>query len=152
MRRRVGSLIYSVSEPALKTKRQVKSTWQIIEAQLIQAFDEFARRSAANGIDETFFAGEATKSLRVLDLMLRHYDCVVANPPYMGKRNMNKTLADFLDAAYPNAKSDLYTAFITRCAEFVQDGGRFGMITQQSFMFLSSFQDLRESLGCALLG
>jgi hypothetical protein len=120
--------------------------WQLLEAQLIQAFDEFARRAAQRGIDETLFAGEATKGLRVLDLMLRRYDCVTANPPYMGKRNMNETLGDFLDEAYPNAKGDLYTAFITRCSEFVRAGGRLGMITQQSFMFLSSYEQLREDL------
>ena len=120
--------------------------WGIVSAQLIQAFDEFARRAAQHGNDETFFSGEATKGLRVLDLMLRRYDCVTANPPYMGKRNMNSTLADFLSDAYPTAKGDLYTAFIARCAEFVHDGGRLGMITQQSFMFLSSYENLRSDL------
>ncbi len=120
--------------------------WGIVEGQLIQAFDEFARRAAQHGNDETFFAGEAAKGLRVLDLMLRRYDCVTANPPYMGKRNMNSTLAEFLDDAYPAAKGDLYTAFIARCAEFTNDGGRLGMITQQSFMFLSSYEDLRGDL------
>ncbi len=120
--------------------------WGIVSAQLIQAFDEFARRAAERGGDETFFSGEAAKSLRVLDLMLRRYDCVTANPPYMGKRNMNSTLADFLDNAYSKAKGDLYAAFITRCAEFVQEGGRLGMITQQSFMFLSSYEALRSEL------
>jgi hypothetical protein len=59
---------------------------------------------------------------------------------------MTAALADFLDDAYPMAKGDLYTAFITRCAEFVHDGGRLGMITQQSFMFLSSYEQLREDL------
>lgn len=120
--------------------------WDIVGAQLIQAFDEFARRAAARGSDETLFAGEATKGLRVMNLMLRRYDCVTANPPYMGKRNMNATLGDFLDDAYPTTKGDLYAAFIARCSEFVHDHGRFGMITQQSFMFLTSYEQLREGL------
>jgi hypothetical protein len=120
--------------------------WSIVQAQLIQAFNEFARRAAQRGLDETFFAGEGTKGLRLLDLMLRRYDCVVTNPPYMGRRNMNATLADFLDEAYSTTKGDLYTAFIARCIEFVKERGRLGMITQQSFMFLSSYEQLREDL------
>jgi hypothetical protein len=120
--------------------------WGIISAQIVQGLDEFTRQQARAGADMTFFAGEAVKGLRLVDLMLRRYNVVVTNPPYSGKRNLGEALADHLDSDYPDAKGDLYTAFIHRCAEFADTGGRVGMITQQSFMFLSSYEKLRTHL------
>jgi len=120
--------------------------WSLISAQILQGLDEFARAQARAGVDQTFFTGEAVKGLRLADLMLRRYDVVVTNPPYSGKRNLNDTVAGYLNNEYPDAKGDLYTAFIQRCGEWVEDGGRVGMITQQSFMFLSSYEKLRAHL------
>lgn len=118
----------------------------ILEAQLIQALDFFRQQAAGQGEDMRFFTGEAAKSLRVLDLMLRRYDVVVANPPYMSRRSMSDEMAAFLDQNYPEAKGDLYAAFIARCAELAEENGRVGMITQQSFMFISSYEKLRLGL------
>ena len=120
--------------------------WSLLEGQIIQSLDLFAKSRAAQGKDERFFTREAAKGLRVLDLMMRRYDCVVANPPYMSRRNMNNTLADFLTDAYPDSKGDLYAAFIERCGELADEGGRVGMITQQSFMFISSYEKMRVNL------
>ena len=120
--------------------------WDLISAQIVQALDEFARQQARAGADQTFFTGEAVKGLRLVELMLREYDVVVTNPPYSGKRNLNDLLAAYLDKEYPDAKGDLYAAFIQRCGELVAAGGRLGMITQQSFMFLSSYEKLRARL------
>ena len=120
--------------------------WGILAGQILQGLDEFARAQAAAGVDQTFFTGEAVKGLHLADLMLRRYDVVVTNPPYSGKRNLNDTVAEYINREYPDAKGDLYTAFIQRCGEWVKDSGRVGMITQQSFMFLSSYEKLRASL------
>ena len=120
--------------------------WDVISAQIIQGLDEFAREQSRAGVDQTFFTGEATKGLRLLDLMLRRYDVVVTNPPYSGKRNLNDTMTDHLKSEYPEGKNDLYAAFILRCGEWLNASGRLGMITQQSFMFISSYEDLRAYL------
>jgi type I restriction-modification system DNA methylase subunit len=64
----------------------------------------------------------------------------------MNSRNMNAVLKEYLQKEYPVAKSDIYAAFIQRCTEWLADGGRLGMITQQSFMFISSYEKLREFL------
>lgn len=78
--------------------------------------------------------------------MLRRYDIVATNPPYMSSGNVNDTLARFLAQDYPDSKGDLYAAFLERCAEFLQDHGRLGMITQQTFMFISSYEKMRGHL------
>ncbi|MBA2712806.1 MAG: BREX-1 system adenine-specific DNA-methyltransferase PglX, partial [Rubrobacteraceae bacterium] len=120
--------------------------WDGLKDGIFEAFDDYARHQAEEGNDESFFVGEAREGLRVLDVMLRRYDVVVANPPYLSRRNMNKELADFLGGAYPTSKGDLYTAFIERCSEFLDEGGRVGMIAQQSFMFISSYEKMRTGL------
>jgi len=120
--------------------------WDIISAQIVQGLDEFARQQAQAGVDQTFFTGEATKGLRLLDLMLRRYDVVVTNPPYMSRRKMNKELADLVADAYPEGKGDLFAAFIQRCLEFAEERGYVGMLTMHSFMFISSYEKLRREV------
>ena len=120
--------------------------WDGLKHEIFAAFDDYARRRAETGDDESYFVGEAREGMRVLDVMLRRYDLVMANPPYLSRRNMNKPLADFLGGIYPASKGDLYTAFIERCCELLDDGGRVGMIAQQSFMFISSYEKMRTGL------
>lgn len=120
--------------------------WAILDVQIVQALDEFARQQAASGVDQGFFRGEAVKGLRLAELMLGRYDVVVTNPPYMSRRKMNATLAGLVAAAYPAGKSDLYAAFIQRCLEFADECGLVGMLTMHSFMFISSYEELRQAI------
>jgi len=120
--------------------------WDIISAQIVQGLDEFAREQAQDGVDQSFFVGEAVKGLRLVDLFLRRHDVVVTNPPYMSRRKMNTELADLVGDAYPDAKGDLYAAFIQRCLELAKEDGRVGMLTMHSFMFISSYESLRASV------
>lgn len=116
---------------------------QRLTRQILQAFEDFARQQARQGLDETYFVGEASKSLRLLDVLLRRYDVVVTNPPYMSSSNMNERLKKLVGQAYPSGKGDLYAAFIQRCLELAEPHGRVGMLTMHSFMFISSYERLR---------
>lgn len=78
--------------------------------------------------------------------LARKYAAVVANPPYMGAKNMNAELKHFVQDHYEDGKADLFAAFILRNRQFIQHGAMLGMITMQSWMFLSSFEDLRREL------
>lgn len=120
--------------------------WNVLGDQIVMSFNSFADQQTASGGDESYFVGEASKGMRLLDIMRRKYDCVFTNPPYMTRRNMNPKLADYTEANYPEGKGDLYTAFIQRCLELIKEKGRLGMIAQQSFMFISSYEDLREEI------
>ena len=79
-------------------------------------------------------------------IMSKNYDIVITNPPYMGNSGMNPKLKDYLKNNFPNSKSDLFAVFIEKCHEFVKSNGFIAMITQQSFMFLSTFEKLRVEL------
>lgn len=113
---------------------------------LREAIDAYVQKKREEGIDESYFANETGKGLRLLEVLERRYDVVLTNPPYMSNRNMNSSMSEFLKRHYKKSKGDLYSAFIERCAELMAPDGRLAMITQQSFMFISSFEDLRNVL------
>ncbi|BDR21417.1 BREX-1 system adenine-specific DNA-methyltransferase PglX [Vibrio sp. STUT-A16] len=74
------------------------------------------------------------------------YDVAVANPPYMGSKGMNGALKDFAKKCYPNSKSDLFSVFIERGFKWLTPNGFNSMVTMQSWMFLSSYEKMRENL------
>lgn len=80
------------------------------------------------------------------EILSEQFDIVITNPPYMGNKGMNDNLKDYLKDNYPKSKSDLYAVFIEKCAKLTKDSRYFSMITQQSWMYLSSFVDLRKEL------
>lgn len=79
-------------------------------------------------------------------LLARQYDVVVTNPPYMAVSNGDAALNKYIKDNYPDSKGDLFAAFIERCGRFARQNGYQAMITQHSWMFLSSFEKLRIKL------
>jgi len=78
-------------------------------------------------------------------LLAGRYDSVVANPPYMGRRNgMNSALKSFAEQSYPASKTDLFALFIDRGFLFARPSGRNAMVTMHSWMFLPTLEELRE--------
>ena len=65
------------------------------------------------------------------------------NPPYMASGNMSPLLSAFAKKNYPVSKADLFAMFMERCGAFTREKGFQAMITQHSWMFLSSFEALR---------
>jgi hypothetical protein len=81
----------------------------------------------------------------VLRILTKKYTSVVANPPYMGQVNMNGELKDYVNANYPETKSDLMTVFMEVIPNLTMDKSRFALINLPSWLFLSSFETLRKS-------
>ena len=84
--------------------------------------------------------------IQVAEVMARKYDVVVTNPPYMGSGNMDAKLSEFVKKYYPDSKSDLFACFIERGNNMVGKARYNCMVTMQSWMFISSFEKLRESI------
>ena len=78
--------------------------------------------------------------------LARRYAVVVANPPYMGSGNMGAELKKYVQDQYKDGKADLFAAFMLRNLRLIQPNALLGMITMQSWMFLSSFDSLRKNL------
>ena len=81
-----------------------------------------------------------------LDTLSQRFDVVVANPPYMGSKNMNAWLSGWLKDRYPNEKSDLFAAFFVRLTLLTKDNGQIGMMTPYVWMFISSYEKMRKLL------
>ena len=86
------------------------------------------------------------QALQQADYLSPKYHVVIANPPYMGGKGMNPRLGAWVKENYPVSKSDLFAMFIERNLDLAQKHGAVGMITMQSWMFLSSFEKLRDKL------
>lgn len=74
------------------------------------------------------------------------YDAVVANPPYMGRKGMNKELKSFAEQKLPDSKSDLFAMFMERAFSLLTKTGFNAQINMQSWMFLSSYERLRDNI------
>lgn len=85
-------------------------------------------------------------SLKQLLLLSKEYLCLVANPPYMGGGKMNNDLSNHVKINYPDAKADLITCFIERGIKHLPKHGYSGLVTMESWMFLSSFETFRRKL------
>ena len=79
------------------------------------------------------------------EYLSRKYHVVVTNPPYLGK-GFCDVLKNYVNATYPNSKSDLYAAFIECLSDKVVANGYTGLVTMESWMFLSSYENLRKYL------
>ncbi|EYT53902.1 BREX-1 system adenine-specific DNA-methyltransferase PglX [Kocuria sp. UCD-OTCP] len=88
----------------------------------------------------------AQRAIRQAEFLLPRYSVAVANPPYMGSGNMGPLLQGFVNRQFAEGKADLFSAFIVRSANLAVRNGFVAMITMQSWMFIASFEKLRNLL------
>lgn len=101
------------------------------------------------GTDGLFDGSSKNKlkcALKTCEALARRYDCVVANPPYMGSSSFGPFMSKWVKKNYPDVKSDLCTCFIERGFNLVKDRGYEAMITASSWMFISSFEAMRKRI------
>ena len=79
-------------------------------------------------------------------VLCSQYDCVVANPPYMGGTYQNTVLKRFLKTQYHNYRDNLFSAFIVRGLELAVDHGYLGSMSPFVWMFISTHESLRTKL------
>ncbi|MBY0408664.1 MAG: BREX-1 system adenine-specific DNA-methyltransferase PglX, partial [Burkholderiaceae bacterium] len=126
-----GSLIQIPS--ALKTHLAVLAE---VLANVRQSGDMYA----------TAAADDLLPLVQQAQVLAMQFDDVVANPPYMGGKGMNLALKDYAKATFPDSKSDLFAMFMERGFEWCKPCGFNSMVTMQSWMFLSSYEAMREKL------
>jgi len=112
-------------------------------ARCVAEWDEKTRNGTAR-LDEQELHNELRGYLKTLLLLTAEYPAVAMNPPYMGSRQMNGELKSYVNDHYPDSKRDLFAVFMEVGEQNTQAAGRLGMINQQSWMFLSSYEDLRK--------
>ncbi|MEO6670429.1 MAG: BREX-1 system adenine-specific DNA-methyltransferase PglX, partial [Ferruginibacter sp.] len=128
----LGSImILKLSDAAHKAIQERDYYWQTTQTQTLE--EEIVK--------ETF-----STYINILIILTNEFVCIAANPPYMGQKNMNASLKSYVNKNYPLTKSDLFAVFMDVTTNLAKENGRHGIINMQSWMFLSSYEKLREEL------
>lgn len=79
-------------------------------------------------------------------MLAQRYDAVIANPPYMGSKNLIPPIKEFAKKTFPKTSADLYAMFIERNLELLIENGYVSMITMDSWMYGDEYTSFRESI------
>lgn len=140
-------------EDALRLMKQSKNLGSTMKLSLSDegsayiwaSFEDLKANNYRDFNEEALYQG-LKEYIPVLLLLTKKYTSVVANPPYMGQKNMNADLKNYVNANYPLSKSDLFAVFMESTLDLTVKKGYMGMINQHSWMFLSSYEKLRNHL------
>ncbi len=131
---------------SFKTQAGLDEFFDILTDQVLRHLDGFVQSSRTQGNDPGHFVSETAKGLRFMRVIRQRFDVVTTNPPYLSGRKMNKRLAALMTEEYKESKGDLYAAFVVRSQELLNESGLLGMLTMHSFMFISSYENMRVKL------
>ena len=119
--------------------------WALLRRFVSGIDDEVQISLESAGVEQT--AEELQKLIDLGETMARKYWVTCTNPPYMG--NMPPKMTCYVQKQYAVEKYDLYAVFVKKCRTLSYKNGFVSMITQQAWMFLSSFENFRINLNTA---
>lgn len=118
--------------------------------ELLKRFATAYRDDSGQAMLDIYGDQEAAARLSVLnrigDILACHYDVVITNPPYMAIANASNKMSQYVADYYPESKTDLFAVFIEKGLAFLKSKGYMSMITQHAWMFLGSYEKLRNKL------
>lgn len=124
--------------------------WELLEKFVENTDTESQISFETYGLDET--AEQLKQLIKIGKVMAQKYEIVATNPPYAGTSNLSAKVNNFVKENYPDSKADLFAVFIERCGGMLKKNGYQAMITQHSWMFIGSFETLRNKmLNCTLI-
>ncbi|UVL82711.1 BREX-1 system adenine-specific DNA-methyltransferase PglX [Pseudomonas sp. B21-028] len=130
-----------------KTVGSLISVPELLKAKLAKIVDLLACvRNQGDDLSRSYASQMLEQFVWPASLLAAQFDSVVANPPYMGSKGMCSMLKEFAKKDFPDSKADLFAMFIERGGFFCKLGGFSSLITMQSWMFLSTYEVLREKL------
>lgn len=134
---------------SLKQFEDAKTFGSLIRPQIKDPSAIQARLEQQGVFGNLFLHSTNRKVEQVLEMsayLSSRYHVVVANPPYMGGRNMDIDLKEFASTNYSESKSDLFAMFLERILELSEYMGNIGLVTPYVWMFLSTYENLREKI------
>ncbi|MBF0258417.1 MAG: BREX-1 system adenine-specific DNA-methyltransferase PglX [Desulfamplus sp.] len=118
-----------------------------VQGKIFQALTSFIKEhDQGEDLGVKTLAEQMGKGLRLIELLGQKYDVIVANPPYLGIAKARKEIGDAISSRFPDSKTDLYGVFIERGMQLSNQHAFIAMVTMQNFMFLSSFEELRNKI------
>ena len=115
-------------------------------AALYARFEELGVNDPDNHSMEKCALLKLQNVVQAAELLSKQYWVTVTNPPYMGASNMNTTLSNYVKEQYPEVKSDFFSVFIMRNSRFTRQDGYCGFFTPYVWMFIASYEKLRQYL------
>lgn len=115
---------------------------EAIQQELLAAIEDAAGETSSDPA-ERLFAEDTARGLKLLQTLSRSFDVVVMNPPYGA---FVPKVKDFIKAAYPLTKNDIYAAFIDRATQLVEPEGYVGALVSRTFVAQVSAKKLREEI------
>ena len=109
-------------------------------------YDRFAEITEDINMSRDTALRELLPLVQVAEALAQRYRVVITNPPYMGNNGFSPKMSDFAKKYYNEVKTDLFAIFMIRCKQFTKKNGFQSMITQHSWMFLSSYEWLRSQM------
>lgn len=82
--------------------------------------------------------------MNIILALTEKYAAICMNPPYMGSGRFDEVLGKYVKDNYAEGKADLFSVFMQMGMERLADGGKMAQINMQNWMFLSSFEKLRN--------
>jgi hypothetical protein len=77
-------------------------------------------------------------------MLAMQFDAVVANPPYMGAKNMSPSIKGFIAEKFQEFKADIFSAFISRCLFLAKPNAPLAFVCPYLWMFIGSYEELRK--------
>ncbi len=103
--------------------------------------------SAEKGDESTAeLAVTARGLLEAMRILAGQFTLVATNVPYLGRGKQNEALKEYCDRYHPTSKNDLATAFLERCVRFCERDGTTAIVTQQTVLFLVTYEAFRRQL------
>lgn len=143
---------YKLLQRTLEKFKQAKTFGSLIDVpendfeELKELFVTLCEFEDAGDSMQKAAAGHLLPFVHQAVLLAKRYDAVVVNPPYMGGKSMNPELKRFASSEHPKGKSDLFSMFMERTFKLLNDNGINAHVNMQSWMYLSSYEKLREWL------
>lgn len=117
--------------------------WLTVE-EIVRSIGDFLRQaSEAQDMGSLLFGMDAEQAVHLVDVLTDRYDVVLMNPPYGA---MPAACKQYARRHYPRTHNDYYAAFIEQAINLCGKGGTIGALTGRTFLFLKSFQKLREEI------
>ena len=109
-------------------------------------YDRFAEITEDISMSRETALRELFPLVQVAEALAQRYDVIVTNPPYMGASGMSGKLSSFVKKKYPDTKSDMSTIMMERTLEMCTIHGYVSMINIPVWMFLSSYEKMRNTI------
>ena len=133
----LGSLINPMSAGGTLFAAHFKQARPLLEQAL-------AAEQSDDATDELAVAAQGV--IKAAHILAEHFTLIATNVPYLGRGKQDDNLKEYCDQHHPVAKSDLATCFLERCLTFCDRGGTTAIVTQQTVLFLTTYEALRRQL------